>query len=113
MIAAGTGTVQRLGGTVTVTINFATGGVTFTANVTTVGAGGAETPYGTYSASGAIASGATQFSGSFGLTSPIPGTVSGTLFGPAGAEIGIAFAGAGTIGATDTRLVGVAVGKKN
>ena len=113
VIAAGTGAVSRLGGTVTVTINYATGGATFTANVTTVAAGGAETPYGTYSGSAAIATGATQFSGSFGLTSPIPGTLSGTVFGPAGAEIGISFAGAGTIGAVDTRIAGVIVGKKN
>jgi hypothetical protein len=113
VVAAGTGSVQRLGGTVTVTINFATGAASVTANVTTVGAGGAESPYGTFSGTGAIASGATQFTGAFGPTSPIPGTFTGALFGPQGAEIGISFAASGNVGATDTRLVGVVVGKKN
>lgn len=113
VVAAGTGTTARLGGTVTITINYATGAVSFTANVTTVAAGGAETPYGTFTGTGAIAPGATQFSASFGLSSPIPGTLAGTVFGPQGAEIGISFAGAGTVGAVDTRIAGVIVGKKN
>jgi hypothetical protein len=110
--AGGTGTLTRLGGTVTITVNWATGLVTITANVTTV-TGGVETPYGTFTGNGAIAAGATQFSGSFGPASPIPGTFNGTFFGPQGSEIGVAFAGSGTVGALDTRLAGVVVGKKN
>jgi hypothetical protein len=111
--APGTTTVQRLGGTVTVTVNFATGMVTFTANVTTVATGGVETPYGTFSGSGAIAAGATQFVGSLGAGSPVSGTIAGSFFGPAGAEIGVTFAGEGTVAGANSRMVGVLVGKKN
>ncbi|MCW3848937.1 transferrin-binding protein-like solute binding protein [Sphingomonas sp. LB-2] len=107
------GTVVRLGGTVAVTVNWATGGVTFTANVTTVAAGGAETPFGTYTGVGSIAAGATTFTGNFGAGSPIPGSLLGAFFGPQGSELGITFSGAGTIGGTDTRIVGAIVGKKN
>jgi hypothetical protein len=110
--AGGTGTIVKLGGTVTVTVNFATGAVSYTANVTQI-VGGVETAYGTYSGSGAVPAGSSQFSGSFGAGSPIPGTFTGTLFGSQGAELGISFAGAGTTGGVDTRIAGVIVGKKN
>ena len=111
-VTGGTGTLSKLGGTVTITVNFATGLVSFTANVTTV-AGGVETPYGTYSGTGALGAGAVQFIGSFGTSSPIPGTIAGSFYGSQGEQIGITFAGSGTIGATDTRIVGAIVGKKN
>jgi hypothetical protein len=112
-VTGGTGAITKLGGTVTITVNFGTGLVTVTANVTTIGAGGAETPYGTFSGNGAIASGATQFTGSFGPTSPVPGTFAGAFFGSQGEQLGITFAGSGTVGGTASNLVGVVVGKKN
>lgn len=112
-VTGGTGSIVKLGGTVTVTINFGTGAVTYTANVTQI-VGGVESAYATYTGSGAVPSGTAQFSGSFGASSPIPGTFTGTLFGAAGAELGISFAGAGTTtGGVDTRIAGVIVGKKN
>lgn len=107
------GTVTRVGGTVTITVNWVTGSVGITANVTTVGAGGVETPFGTYTGTGALPVGTVNFAGNFGAASPIPGNLGGAFFGPQGAEIGLSFAGSGTIGGIDTRLVGVMVGKKN
>lgn len=112
--AAGTGTIDRLGGTVTVNVNFATGAVTATLNVTlTPAGGGAEVPYGTYTATGAIATGATQFNGAFSAASPVSGTLSGRFYGSQGEQIGITFGGLGTVGGFDTRIVGAIVGKKN
>lgn len=113
VVGAGTGTMSRLGGTVTVTVNFASGLVTVTANVTTVDSGGVETPYGTYTGNGAFGSGSTQFTGSFGPSSPIPGTFAGAFFGSQGEQIAVTFAGSGTISAVDTRIAGVLVGKKD
>ncbi|MCW3836056.1 hypothetical protein ACFQ1E_08390 [Sphingomonas canadensis] len=108
----GTGTQLKLGGTVTISTNFATGLVTVTANVTTIN-GAVETPYGTFSGTGAIAPGATQFNGSFGGASPIPGTFAGGFFGSQGEQIGITFALLGNIGGVETRAVGSVVGKKS
>lgn len=110
--AGGTGTLAPLRGTVTITVNFATGQVTTTLNATVV-VGGVETPYGTFSGTGAIPVGGQSFSGSFGPTSPIPGTFQGRFYGSQGEQIGITFAGLGTVGADDTRVVGAIVGKKN
>lgn len=109
----GTGQIVRLGGTGTVTVNFATSIVNTTVNVTTIGAGGVETPYGTFSGSGAIAVGSNQFGGSFAAASPIPGTYDGGFYGSTGEEIAISFAGLGTVGGLDTRIVGVVLGNKN
>lgn len=108
----GTGTLTRLGGTATITVNFATGLVTYTLNVTTI-TGGVETAYGTFTGTGAIGVGNNQFTGSFGPASPVPGTITGGFFGAQGKEIGITFAGLGTVGGLDTRAIGVVVGKKN
>ncbi|MDF7775049.1 hypothetical protein P1X14_07315 [Sphingomonas sp. AOB5] len=110
--AGGTGTLAPLRGTVTITVNFATGEVTATLN-TTVVVGGTETAYGTFTGTGAIPTGAQSFSGSFGPTSPIPGTFQGRFYGTQGEQIGIAFAGLGSVGGFDTRVVGGIVGKKN
>ncbi|WP_294056745.1 hypothetical protein [Sphingomonas sp.] len=111
------GLVNKLGGTVTVSVDWSTGLVTTTVNMTLIETGGAVTPIGTFTGSGAIAVGATQFTGSFGPSSPIPGTFSGAFFGSHGAEIGISFATSGsvTLGGTtyDTRAVGLVIGKKN
>jgi hypothetical protein len=107
------GTVVRLGGTATITVNWGTGAVGITANVTTVAAGGVETPYGTFTGTGSIAVGANTFTGNFGPASPIPGNLTGAFFGPQGAEIGISFAASGMVGPVDTRAVGVLVGKKS
>jgi hypothetical protein len=113
VVAAGTGTMVRVGGTATINVNFGTGLVTTTLNVTTVGAGGAETPYGTFTGSGGIALSSNQFSGSFAAASPVPGTFQGGFYGSQGEEIAITFAGIGAVGAVDTRLVGVVVANKN
>lgn len=115
--AAAGGLVNKLGGTVTINVNFATGFVTFTANVTLIGTGGAETAFGTFTGSGAYASGSTQFSGSFDASSPLSGSISGTFFGSHGAEIGIAYGVSGNTTESavvyPTRAVGLMVGKKN
>jgi len=105
--------VVRLSGTVTVNVNFGTGAVTLVATVNTVSALGVETFYGTYNGIGSIAVGATTFTGNFDASSPLPGNFTGAFFGPQAAELGISFAASGTVAATDTRLVGVIVGKKN
>lgn len=107
------GTVLRANGTVTVTVNFATGSVTTTATVTTGPLGGAQTAYGTFTGTGAIAVGATTFTGNFNAASPIPGNLAGAFFGPQAAELGISFAASGTVGGVDSRFIGVVVGKKN
>jgi hypothetical protein len=110
--AGGTGSIVKLGGTVTVTVNFAAGSVNYTANLTQI-VGGVETAYGTYTGSASYAVGSTQFTGNLSAAGPITGTFTGTFFGTQGAEIGISFAGAGTTGGVDTRVAGVFVGKKN
>lgn len=106
-------TIARVGGTVTVSVNFSTGLVdlTLTLNQTPEG-GGATTAYGTFTAQGAIPVGQNQFSGSFTGSATLSGTVQGGFFGSQGKEIGIAFAGSGTVGGGTQRLVGVVVGKK-
>jgi hypothetical protein len=116
-MATGPGLENKLSGTVTVTVNFSTGIVDTTLTVNQIGAGGATTPLGVFSGTGAIAGGQTQFTGSFGPTSPISGTFAGAFFGSQGAEIGISFAASGSTtqgGNTyDTRALGVVVGKKS
>ncbi len=95
--AGGVGTLARLGGTATISVDFATGLVNYTLNATTI-AGAVETPLGTFTGTGAIGAGNNQFTGSFGGASPVPGTVNGSFFGAAGKEIGITIAGLGTFG---------------
>ncbi|KRC78883.1 hypothetical protein [Sphingomonas sp. Root241] len=112
-VNGGVTTVARVGGTVTVSVNFSTGLVdlTLTLNQTPEG-GGATTAYGTFTAQGAIPTGQNQFQGSFTGSATLSGTLTGGFFGSQGKEIGIAFAGAGTVGGGNQRLVGVVVGKK-
>lgn len=105
--------ITRLGGTATFTVNFATGLVNATLDVTVIGAGGAETPLGTFTGAGAIPVGTNQFNGSFSGASPAGGTYVGGFYGSQGAEIGVNFALVGTILGTDTRAVGAVVGRKN
>ena len=105
--------VVKLSGTVNVNVNFGTGAVTMVATVNTLDALGVATFYGTYNGTGSIAVGATTFTGNFDASSPLPGNFTGAFFGPQAAELGISFAASGTVAATDTRLVGVIVGKKN
>ncbi|WP_423601739.1 transferrin-binding protein-like solute binding protein [Sphingomonas sp. MS122] len=102
--AAGASTVAKLDGTVTTSINYATGLVTVTLNLTQGGAA-----YGTFTGTGAIAAGNNQFTGSFGPGSTAGGTFQGLAYGPQAAELGISFA----ITGTDSRAVGVLVGKKS
>ena len=105
----GVTTINRVGGTVTVSVNFSTGlvDVAFTLNQTT--AGGVTTPYATFTAQGAIPAGQNQFTGSFTTGGPLSGTIAGGFFGSQGAEIGITFGGT----AAGQRLVGEVVGKKS
>lgn len=112
-VNGGVTTVARVGGTVTVSVNFSTGLVdlTLTLNQTPEG-GGATTAYGTFTAQGAIPTGQNQFQGSFTGSTTLGGTLTGGFFGSQGKEVGIAFAGAGTVGGGNQRLVGVVVGKK-
>lgn len=109
--ATGASSVERLGGTITTSVNYATGLVTVTMNLTR--AGGAA--YGTFTGTGAIAAGNNQFTGSFGPGSTAGGTFQGLAYGPKADELGISFAITqdGTGGASSSRAVGVLVGKKS
>ena len=106
------GTLNRLGGTVTVSINYASGLVSMTLNLANIADNGTQTPYGTFTGQGSIAVGATQFSGSFGAGSPLGGTFNGNLFGSQGAEVGVTFALSGAITGTEQRAVGVVIGSR-
>ncbi|HEX8302901.1 hypothetical protein [Sphingomonas sp.] len=106
--AAGATAVNRIGGTVTVSVNFSTGLVDLVFNLTQTTAGGVTSAYANFAAQGARPVGQFQFNGSFTSGAPLSGTFTGAFFGSAGAEIGITFAGSS---ATD-RLVGNVVGKK-
>jgi hypothetical protein len=113
-VAGATTSVLRVSGTVATSVNFSTGLVTLTLTLNTLPTGGgAAVPYGTFTAQGAIAVGNNQFSGSFASGSPLTGTINGGFFGSQAKEIGISFAGSGTIGGANQRLVGVVVGKKS
>lgn len=105
-------TINRVGGTATVTVNFATGLVTTTLNMTTVPTSGAETPYVTLNAQGALPISGNQFTGSFASGSPATGTIAGSFYGSQGVNIGIVFGALGTINGADTRIVGELVGLK-
>ncbi|WP_066719394.1 transferrin-binding protein-like solute binding protein [Sphingomonas pituitosa] len=105
-------TLNRVGGTATVTVNFATGLVTTTMNLTTVPTSGAETAYVTLNAQGAIPIGQNQFSGSFASGGFVTGTITGAFYGAKGVNIGVVFGASGTINGADTRIVGEVVGIK-
>jgi hypothetical protein len=109
---AGASAVDKLGGTATLSINYATGLVTLTLNLERVTSGGNVT-YGTFTGTGAIPVGSNQFTGSFGPGSTVGGTFQGLAYGPQAGEIGISFAISGAVAAGDSRAVGVVVGKKN
>ncbi|MBX3594122.1 transferrin-binding protein-like solute binding protein [Sphingomonas sp.] len=106
--STGASAEQKLAGTATVSINYATGLVTLTMNLTRGGVA-----YGSFSGTGAIAAGNNQFTGSFGTGSAAGGTFQGLAYGPQAAEIGITFAISGTVTGGDSRAVGVVVGKKS
>ncbi len=105
--AAGASTVAKLGGTVTTSVNYATGLVTVTLNLTQNGV-----VYGTFTGQGAITAGNNQFTGSFGPGSTAGGTFQGLAYGSQAEELGISFAISGIAGGGDSRAVGVLVGKK-
>lgn len=110
--AAGASSVDKLTGTVTVSINYATGLVTVTMDLSRVTAGG-NVAYGTFTGTGAIPVGSTQFTGSFGPGSTVGGTFQGVAYGSQAAELGISFALSGAVAAGDSRAVGVVLAKKN
>ncbi len=110
--SSGAGRNEKLGGTVTISVNWATGLVTTTLNATVTAADGTQSALGTFTGTGAIAVGASQFNGSFGAGSPVPGTIQGSFFGNAGIEIGVTFAGLGPIGGDEARIVGAIVGTR-
>lgn len=107
---AGASADEKLGGTATLTINYATGLVTLNMTLTR---GTGAVPYGTFTGTGAIAAGNTQFTGSFGTGSAAGGTFQGLAYGTQAAEVGISFAISGAVAAGDSRAVGVVVGKKS
>jgi hypothetical protein len=107
-----TTTIVRVGGTANVSVNFATGLVSTTMNLTTLPSGGAETPYVILNAQGAIPIGQNQFSGSVTAGSGIVGTITGAFYGSKGVNLGIVFGAAGSINGIDTRVVGEVVGVK-
>ncbi|UUY00147.1 transferrin-binding protein-like solute binding protein [Sphingomonas sp. J315] len=110
--AAGASPVDKLGGTATLSINYATGLVTLTLNLERLTTGG-NIALGTFTGTGAIPVGSNQFTGSFGPGSTVGGTFQGLAYGPQAAEIGISFAISGAVAAGDARAVGVVVGKKS
>lgn len=99
--------VNRIGGTVTVSVNFSTGVIDIALNLTQTTPGGVTTNYANVTAAGAIPAGQNQFTGSL-TGGPLTGTITGGFFGSQGSQIGIAFAGS----STNVRLVGEVVGKK-
>lgn len=101
---AGASDVQKLGGTVTVLLNYATGLVNLTLNLTKADG----STYGTYTGTGAIAAGNNQFTGGFGPGSTAGGTFQGLAYGPKATELGITFA----ISGSDSRAVGVVIGRQ-
>ncbi|ATY32235.1 HupA family protein [Sphingomonas psychrotolerans] len=111
-VNGGVTTVARIGGTVTVSVNFSTGLVDIALTLDQTPQGGATTAYGTFTAQGGISTGQNQFQGSFTGSPTLSGTLTGGFFGSQGKEIGIAFAANGTVGGGNQRLVGVIVGKK-
>jgi hypothetical protein len=112
-VTGGVTTVSRLGGTVTVSVNFSTGQIDLAFNLNrTPEGGGATTAYGTFAAQGSLPTKQTLFNGSFTGGGALSGTLTGGFFGSQGKEIGISFAGTGTVGGGNQRLVGVVVGKK-
>ncbi|MET3711004.1 hypothetical protein ABIC65_001706 [Sphingomonas trueperi] len=111
-VANGATTLVRVGGTATVTVNFATGLVTTAMNLTTLPSGGAETAYVTLNAQGAIPIGQNQFSGSLVSGGAATGTIAGAFYGSKGVNIGVVFGASGTINGADTRIVGEVVGVK-
>ncbi|WP_029728662.1 hypothetical protein [Sphingomonas sp. UNC305MFCol5.2] len=112
-VSGATTSVLRVSGTVTTSVNFSTGLVDLTLNLTTIpAAGGAPVAYANFTARGAIPAGQNQFTGSFTAGNPLSGTIAGGLFGSQAKEIGITFAATGTIGGANQNLVGVVVGKK-
>ncbi len=112
-VAGGATTISKVTGTVTFTVNFATGLVNTTLTLSTLPpGGGAAVAYGTFTGQGAIPVGQNQWTGSFITGSPLSGTLAGGFFGSQGEQIGVTFAASGTFGGADQRLVGVIVGKK-
>jgi hypothetical protein len=110
--AAGASSVDKLTGTATVSVNYATGLVTVTMDLSRVTSGG-NVAYGTFTGTGAIPVGSTQFTGSFGPGSTVGGTFQGVAYGSQATELGISFALSGTVAAGDSRAVGVVLAKKN
>lgn len=102
--AAGASSVQKLSGTVTLLLNYATGLVNLTLTLTKEDG----SAYGTYTGTGAIAAGNNQFTGSFGPGSPAGGTFQGLAYGPKATEVGITFA----ITGSNNRAVGVVIGRQ-
>jgi len=111
-VNGGVTTVARIGGTVTVSVNYSTGLVDVSMTLDQTPTGGATTPYGTFTAQGGISTGQNQFQGSFTGNATLSGTITGGFFGSQAKEVGIAFAANGTVGGGNQRLVGVVVGKK-
>ncbi|MDT8759604.1 hypothetical protein MZO42_12935 [Sphingomonas psychrotolerans] len=112
-VTGGVTTVSRVGGTVTVSVNFSTGVVDISLNLNrTPEGGGATTAYGTFTAQGAIPTKESRFNASFAGSTTLSGTFVGAFFGSQAKEIGIAFSANGTVGGGSQRLAGVIVGKK-
>lgn len=105
---AGASAVERLSGTATLSINYATGLVSLSMTLNR-----GTTAYGTFTGTGAIAAGNNQFTGSFGTGSTAGGTFQGVAYGSQAAEIGITFAITGAVTGGDSRAVGVVIGKKS
>lgn len=106
--AAGASSVDKLSGTATLTVNYATGLVTLNMTLNR-----GAVAYGTFTGTGAIAAGNTQFTGSFGAGSTAGGTFQGLAYGPQAAEMGITFAITGPVTGGNSLAVGVVLGKKS
>jgi hypothetical protein len=111
-VGAASTTISRVSGTATVSVNYATGVVDVTLNLTSTVDGGTPVAYGTFTAQGAVPVAQSLFNGSFLQGSPLNGTITGGFFGSQAKEIGITFAASGTFNGAQQRLVGNIVGKK-
>jgi len=112
-VTGGATAIDRLDGTVTMSVNFSSGLVTLSMNLSRVDAGGVVTPLGTIEGTAGVPVSANLFTGNFGTTSLVPGLFSGGYYGSAAEEIGISFVASGAAAGTEYRIIGTVVGNKN
>jgi len=111
-VSRGATTVTALTGTVTASVNFASGQIDVNLDLSGTTDDGERTQFGKFSGIGSYAPGQNQFTGTFTGDSPLKGTIAGGFFGAAGEEMGISFALSGVRNGIDQRIIGATLGKK-